>query len=291
MNPQIGFIGLGTMGFPMAKNLLKSGQEIMVWNRTLSKSQELARDGATVAKSVQDVFQACSIVFIMLANGHVMDHVLERSTKHFAPMVKGKTIVQMGTVLPVYSDALRHDVENAGGHYIEAPVSGSRIPAEQRQLVTMIAGEAPLRPKIIRLLGTMTREIIDCGTVPKAMHTKLAVNTYLIGLVTSLVESFHYAIQAGIDLNIWEQVLCSGPMANEVMKIKAKKLISHDFKKQAAIHDVLYNAMLITGSADSIQADTPILDICEKLFHDADHNGHGQDDMAAVLKAYGTASE
>jgi len=290
MDHHVGFIGLGTMGFPMARNLLKSGQTLRVWNRTQDKSKTLGQEGAIIAETVQDVFQDCDIIFAMLANGHILDQVLNRSAVGFGDMVKGKTLVQMGTVLPVYSEALGREIELAGGQYIEAPVSGSRIPAEQGQLVAMIAGDSVLRSRISQLLKPIAREIVDCGSVPKAMHTKLAVNTYLIGLVTALVESMHYATQAGIDLKILEQVLGSGPMANDVMKIKLDKLIRHDFDRQASIHDVLYNATLITGSATSIQADTPLLSVCEKLFHHVEHNGYGQEDMIAVLKAYGDQS-
>ncbi len=287
MDQHVGFIGLGTMGFPMARNLLKSGHTLKVWNRTQAKSQELSREGAVVGKTVQDVFEDSDIIFVMLANGHILDQVLDRSDARFSDMVKGKTLVQMGTVLPIYSEALGRDMERAGGQYIEAPVSGSRVPAERGELVAMIAGDSAIRSRITKFLEPMTREIVDCGSVPKAMHTKLAVNTYLIGLVTALVEAIHYATQAGIDLKILEQVLGSGPMANDVMKIKLDKLIRHDFDRQASIHDVLYNAMLITGSATSIQADTPLLNVCEKLFHHVEHNGYGQEDMIAVLKAYG----
>ncbi|NVJ93420.1 MAG: NAD(P)-dependent oxidoreductase [Methylocystaceae bacterium] len=286
MHQEIGFIGLGTMGQPMAENLLQAGNNLVVWNRSQDKSHHLQKMGARVAPSPEAVFSSCEIILIMLANGDVMDHVFKRESDTFQQLVDKKVIVHMGTTLPRYSSGLKEDIEKAGGSYLEAPVSGSKVQAQEGKLVSMIAGPDAHRDMIAKLIAPVAQSVIDCGTVPNAMHTKLAVNTYLIGLVTSLVEAVNYAEHAGINMKVFEQVLCSGPMANDVMKIKLNKLLNNDFTRQASIQDVLYNNKLITETAKDIEADTPLLHTCEMLIHQAFNQGFAQEDMAAILKAY-----
>src|SRR4051812_36938483 len=137
----VGFIGLGVMGAPMALNLARAGVPLVVWNRTPERTDALRVAGAAVACSVREVFDRADPVILMLANAAAMDAVLRRGTAQFARMVRGHTVVHMGTTAPEYSRELEQDVSNAGGRYVEAPVSGSRIPAQGGDLVGMLAGE------------------------------------------------------------------------------------------------------------------------------------------------------
>ena len=124
----VGFIGLGHMGLPMALNMLRAGTPLMVWNRSRDKAELTAEAGATVARSPAHVFRDSTTVFLMLANGAVIDEVLERGTPRFDQMVAGRTLVHMGTTAAAYSERLSRDIASAGGRYVEAPVSGSRRP-------------------------------------------------------------------------------------------------------------------------------------------------------------------
>ncbi len=133
----VGFIGLGTMGEAMAVNLVKAGTPLLVWNRSPSKCEILAKVGADPA----EVFARCEVVFLMLVDGGAMDAVLARGDRAFGDRVKGRTLINTATTTPSYSKALESDVRAEGGRYVEAPVSGSRKPAEAGQLVAMLAGE------------------------------------------------------------------------------------------------------------------------------------------------------
>lgn len=137
----IGFIGLGVMGLPMALNLAHAGTSLLVWNRSPEKYEQLCDAGAQVAISPAQVFEQARIVILMLADEAVMDTVLERGTPNFAKHVAQRIIVHMGTTSPEYSRSLEADIRAAGGQYVEAPVSGSRKPAEAGQVVIMLAGD------------------------------------------------------------------------------------------------------------------------------------------------------
>ena len=136
----IGFIGLGKMGSPMAANLLHAGIPLIVWNRNAEKSKALEAVGACVADSVSELFANASIILMMLLDEQAIDTVLERGTAGFDALVSGKTVVNLGTTSAEYSSKLELDLVRAGGRYVEAPVSGSRVPAERGALVGMVAG-------------------------------------------------------------------------------------------------------------------------------------------------------
>lgn len=137
-NP-IGFIGLGTMGEAMALTLVKAGTRLLFWTRTRAKAEILAAAGADVAQEAADVFAHSATVFLMLVDSGAIDTVLDRGGAAFAARVTGRTVVHMGTTSPAYSRELEADISSVGGYYVEAPVSGSRKPAEAGQLVAMLA--------------------------------------------------------------------------------------------------------------------------------------------------------
>jgi 3-hydroxyisobutyrate dehydrogenase len=289
--PPLGFIGLGSMGEPMALNLVKAGIPVLVWNRSSRKQEVLRAAGAAVAGSPAELFGQAGIVILMLANGAAVDAVLQRGTADFAINVAQHVIVHMGTTSPEYSRALEADVRGAGGDYVEAPVSGSRKPAEAGQLVAMLAGDPDPVARVRALLGPMCRETMVCGSVPNALLMKLAVNLFLIATVTGLAESVHFADRNGVDLDQLMAVLNAGPMASDVSRVKLPKLVGQDFEVQAGISDVLMNNRLIAEAARQAGIASPLLDACHALYREAVTLGHGALDMAAVVKAIEARSD
>lgn len=281
----LGFIGLGVMGAPMACNLIKAGTPLLVWNRAPEKSEALRALGATVASTPAAVFEGAQIVILMLANEAAIDSVLGRGTSIFETLVSEHIIIQMGTTSPEYSQALEAAIREAGGQYVEAPVSGSRKPAEAGQLVAMLAGSPDVLERVRPLLQPMCHETFVCGSVPNALLMKLAVNLFLITLVTGLAESTHFAERHGLDLQQFLSILNAGPMASDVSRTKAPKLIERDFSVQAAISDVLKNNRLIAEAARSTNLASPLLDVCYALYGETESLGYGALDMAAVLHA------
>jgi 3-hydroxyisobutyrate dehydrogenase len=281
----IGFIGLGLMGRPMALNLARAGTPLVVWNRTAARSGELRAAGARVAAGPAEVFAEAEVVILMLAGEQAVDQVLGRGTPAFAARVAGHTIVPMGTTSPAYSRGLETDVRAAGGAYVEAPVSGSRKPAEAGELVAMLAGDPAATAAVRPLLKPMCHQTTVCGPVPGALYMKLAVNLYLITMVTGLAEAVHFADRHGLDLDRFLAVLDAGPMASGVSRVKARKLVDHDFTPQAAAADVLMNNRLVAEAARESALASPLLDVCHELYAETVAEGHGAADMVAVVRA------
>lgn len=289
--PPIGFIGLGTMGEAMALRLVAAGARLLVWNRTRTRTATLAAAGADVAREAADVFARSATVFLMLVDAAAMDAVLDRGGTAFAARVTGRTIVHMGTTSPAYSRELEADIRAVGGSYVEAPVSGSRKPAEAGQLVAMLAGDRDAVAHVRPLLTPMCRDTMICGAVPNALLMKLSVNVFLIALVTGLAEAVHFADRHGLDLHQLVAVLSAGPMASDVSRGKAPKLVARDFAVEATISNVLENNRLIAEAAREAGVASPLLDVCHALYRETRALGFGDADMAAVLEAIEARSD
>jgi 3-hydroxyisobutyrate dehydrogenase len=273
------------MGEPMALNLLKAGTPLLVWNRSPAKSALLAKAGAAVAKDPAEVFARCNVVIVMLLDGPALDSVLGRGRGAFGVRVEGRTLINMATPPPGYSTSLEADVGAAGGRYVEAPVSGSRKPAESGQLVAMLAGDPEVVQSVRPLLAPMCRDAVACGPVPNALYMKLAVNLFMMAMVTGLAEAVHFAERHRLDLGQFVAVLDASPMASDVSRVKAAKLVDGDFAVQAAISNVLQNVRLIADAAREAGVASPLLDVCHALFRETEALGLAGADMVAVIRA------
>jgi len=192
----------------------------------------------------------------------------------------------LGTTAPAHSRGLERDVRAAGGQYVEAPVSGSRKPAEAGRLIAMIAGDPQVVSAVSPVLGPMCRQVVQCGIVPNGLLMKLAVNIFLITMVTGLAEAAHFAERQGLDLEQFSAVLTGGPMASEVSRTKLIKLASREFSVQAAIANVRENNRLISQAARAAHVSSPVMDACSALYEEAAALGLDDADMAAVLRAF-----
>jgi 3-hydroxyisobutyrate dehydrogenase len=271
----VGFIGLGTMGLPMARRLARAGTDLVVWNRSPGR----AGGFADVATDLDDLFARADVVILMLRGEDTIRDVLTGRA------LDGRTVVHMGTTAPGFSQELAATVARAGGAYVEAPVSGSRKPAEDGELVAMLAGD-PAAVELVRpLLAPMCRETFVCGPVPRALTMKLAVNVFLIATVTGLAESFHFADRHGLDLRLLRSILDAGQMSSSISRVKTAKLAARDFEIQAGLADVLENNRLVVEAARSAGAASPVIDACFDLYTESVALGHGADDMAGVIIA------
>ena len=281
----VGFIGLGHMGEPMAANLLRARGDLVVWNRSPAAASRLHDLGARVMATPALVLDACDTVILMLANLDVINETLGRTARSFTTAVQGRIIINMGTIAPVDSDELNQALAAHGATYVEAPVSGSRVPAQDGALVAMLAGPAGVVDHVETLLSAMCASVVRCGAVPRALTTKLAVNVFLIDMVTGLAEATRFAEASGIDLDVFRTVLDSGPMGSGVSRLKLAKLLAEDYAPQATVRDVRYNSRLILDQAFTTGTELPLLTGCEELLGAAEQLGHEDADMVAVLLA------
>lgn len=285
----VGFAGIGIMGAPMAGRLLEAGEPLMVWSRRPESSAELVERGAQRAADPDALFAACGTVILMLRDEAATDAVLGRGTAAFERRVAGRRVIVMGTNSPAYSAALDTDIRAAGGRYVEAPVSGSRVPAEQGRLVLMLAGaDAAELAEVGELLAPLGVDAVPCGEVPGALRTKLAVNHYMMAMVAALAESITTARAAGVETSAMLRVLEASPMDSAIGRVKGAKLVAGDETPQAAISDVVKNCGLSLEAARGAGAETPILELVADLYARTAASGFADADMVAVARMFRT---
>ncbi len=290
MDDRIGFLGLGIMGRPMAANLIAAGVPLTVWNRSRLAIDELVAIGATAAASVGDLFARSDVVIVMLGNESATDATLDRASGGIVRLVPGRVLVNMGTVSPGYSAGLAAEVRAADGAFVEAPVSGSRIPAEQGRLVGMVAGDPVDVERVRPLLAPLCAETTVCGEVPSALQMKLAANVFLIATVTGLAEAFAFADGLALDLEALRSIVDGGQMASPISRLKTAKLVSGDLAAQASIGDVLMNADLILDAARAAGIDVSVTTASRALYAEAADRGDGGLDMVGVARAIAARS-
>jgi 3-hydroxyisobutyrate dehydrogenase len=227
----------------------------------------------------------------MLANEAVTDAVLGRDEPGFGERVRDHLLVAMGSNAPDYSRALAADLHRHGARYVEAPVSGSRTPAEQGALVGLLGGDPDDLDRVRPLLAPLCRTTVSCGSVGDALLMKLAVNLYLDTTMVALAEAVHFADRNGLDLDAFQTALGSGALASDLTRVKVPKLIARDFAVQAAITDVHYNTRLIADAARAAGLASPLLDLCSELYGESLALGNARLDMAAVLEAIEARTE
>ena len=169
---RIGFLGLGMMGMPMALNLARTFP-LTVWNRSSSKYPALTQAGATIGTTPSQVVEKSDVIFTMLFDGPAIQSIVD---ERFKSAIRGKTLVNTSSVPVDFSRRLAEQINEAGGDFIEMPVSGSKVPAEQGQLVGMMAGDPETAERVKPFVRPLTKAAVYCGPIGSGLKTKYAVN-------------------------------------------------------------------------------------------------------------------
>ena len=284
---KIGFIGMGTMGLPMAVNMSRAGLELMVYNRTSGKAGPALEAGAVEADSPAALFKWADTVVMMLSGPSAIDEVLGQIIQNQAEALKGKSVVNMGTNPPAFSRQLAARLEKAGAVFVDAPVSGTKVQAEEGALLVMTGGPDEVLEELSPIFGAVGNKVVKCGAVPRAGIMKLAVNIVLCASIAGLVEGVHFAQKSGLDIKIFFQLILGGPLKNDMFAIKAKKIMEQDFTPQASIGTVRELLKHIKDTAYEMNAFIPNTLSNVSLIASAVDQGLAEEDACAIIKVFG----
>lgn len=283
---RIGFLGLGNMGLPMATNMAKAGLDIMVFNRTRGKSGRALRAGAVEVDSLIALFEQADTVVMMLSGPDAicanLDPIFENNHRIF----QKKVFVNMGTNPPSFSRQLALRLEKRGATFIDAPVSGTKVQAEEGTLLMMTSGPEKIHQALAPLYNAVSKTVVHCGPLPNAGMMKLAVNIVLSASLSGLMEGAHFAEKSGLDLKTFFQLVLGSPLGNDMFAIKAKKIMEQDYAPQASIGTVREMLKHITDTAYDIQAYIPNTLSNMNLITTAMNQGLGSEDACALIKTF-----
>lgn len=282
---KIGLIGLGIMGKPMAKNLLKAGYELVVNDRNQASIDEVVAAGASYATQAE-IGESCDVVLTMLPNSPQVKEVMLGDDGVAAHMKAGSTFIDMSSINPVASKEIAAVLEAKGIDMLDAPVSGGEPKAIDGTLSFMVGGKQEVFDKFKDLLGAMGASVVRCGGVGAGNTTKLANQIIVACNIQALAEALTLAQKAGVDPELVFQAIRGGLAGSTVMEAKAPMMIAGNdkpgFKIDLHIKD-LNNAL---DCAHTVGSPLPMTAAVQEVMQWLHNNACGQNDHSAIAKYY-----
>jgi len=281
---KVGFIGLGIMGSRMAAKLLRAGHELIVYNRTPGKAEALVNQGAELATSPEALAEKCRLVFTMLSTPEAVE---DTALGHngFLKFLPGNSLwVDCSTVNPSFTLKMSNSAKKMGNRFLDAPVSGSLVPAEKGELIFFVGGDAADLAQVQALLDVMGKAVVHVGANGQGSSMKMVNNTLLAQAMAGFAEALRLGSSLGISEDMLFQTLLNGPAAAPFLKLKQTKILSQDYAPEFPLewmHKDLYLAS-ITAYEQNIAL--PALHATKELYAQAKERGFGSEDMSAIYK-------
>jgi 3-hydroxyisobutyrate dehydrogenase len=274
---RVAVLGTGAMGAPMARNLLAAGHDVAVWNRSRAKAEAI--EGVHPAGSPALAVEGAELVITMLSDGDAV----ERTIANALPSLdRGTVWAQMSTVGLHATERFARLAQEHGLEYVDAPVLGTRAPAEQGELIVLGAASQAVRKRCEPVFEAIAKRTLWVGEPPTGTKLKLVVNTWIIGLVETLAETVALARDLGLDPATFLEVIEGEPFDSRYAQIKGKAMIEGEFPPSVRLALALKDAGLVLEAAE-IQL--PLVQTVAEQFQQAFAAGHGDEDMAAVIHA------
>ena len=249
-NPTIGFIGLGIMGKPMARNLIKAGYPLVVHNRSRAAVEELTKDGAQSAASSKQVAAQSEVIITMLPDSPDVELVYAGENGVFTGAKPGALLIDMSSISPVVTRKLAEDAEKRGLDMIDAPVSGGEAGAIGATLSIMIGGRAAAVERAMPIFQTLGKNIVHVGDAGAGQVTK-AANQMVVGATIAIVsEALVLAAKAGVDPAKVRQALLGGFAQSKILDAHGQKMLERNFKPgfRIRLHEKDMKIALAAGS-------------------------------------------
>ena len=284
MDKNIGFIGLGTMGAPMAWNIYKTGYNLSVYNRSAEKTVRFSEAGIPVYDSPSTLAEHSEIIIIMVTDSEALKDVLLKDDGVINGLRPGATVINMSTVSISSTLGAAELVENADGQFLDVPVSGTKKPAEDGTLVILAGGGKSLITEMSSVLNAMGKQIIHCGVVGEATKMKLAINLLLGSMMQGFAEFLNFGTKQGLEINRMIETLEAGGLHAPFYAAKGALIESGNFEKNFPVNLMLKDLNLVMDASGDAGLPLPQTAATREMFSAARGAGFGDEDMAAVTK-------
>ncbi len=276
-NIKIGWIGLGNMGNPMVKNLIKANFPVTVYNRSADKTIDF-KETATIAQSISELVQNNDIIFTMLTNDDAVNHVYQEIDKE---ELSGKLFIDCSTISQEGSLKVAALIKSKNASFLDAPVAGSTGPATEGTLIMLVGGEKAdieFAQPYFDKLGKLTKHLGENG---KGIAAKLAINYFLSLIYQGLAETVLLAEQLGVDRKNMLEIINESACGSGATKVKTRLLINEDYKPAFALDLMLKDILL----AQKAGADFPLSQAMIDTYQSAQNKGLGTKDVIGIIEA------
>jgi 3-hydroxyisobutyrate dehydrogenase-like beta-hydroxyacid dehydrogenase len=282
MRMRIGFLGLGTIGEPIANNLRKAGHDLTVWNRTAAKADHIVSKGGKLSRTPRECASGRDLVFTCLSDERALDAVLEGPDGVLAGLARGDTLVDLSTAGTRATRSLVARAAERGVAFVSAPVLGSRLAAQQAQLVVLAGGPAEAREKVRPALHAVSARVIDLDDAVHAALMKLCVNAVGGAMVAAFGEALALGVSGGLPLWKLVEVIQASPFHSPLFLVKGELVEKGDFAPRFSVALAEKDERLAQEAAADQGAKLPVSEAVRRLLADAADSGRGGDDVAAV---------
>ena len=280
---QIGFIGIGLMGFPMAKNLLKSGYKLKVFNRSQDKAERLKEFGAELSTSIKAAVTSSDVIITMLTDDAAVEKVI--SSDEFIKNIKpNATVIDMSSINPVLSKKCAKLLKEKKINYLDAPVSGGTIGAEEASLAIMVGGDEKTFKKcydLLKILGNPTL----VGPVSSGQISKLA-NQIIVGVtIGAVAEAVTLCEKSGTNPSKMIEALSGGWADSKILQTHGKRMINKDFSPKGKTTTQLKDMTNIINAGKAVETHLPISSLIKEMYKELVADGHGNTDHSSLYNA------
>jgi len=276
----VAVLGTGNMGAPIARNLLRAGLTVRVWNRTPAKAEPLVADGATYAPQPAAAVAGADVVITMLADGAAVEHVMAD-----ARLSPDTVWLQMSTIGVEWTERLADLAARQGVAFVDAPVSGSSEPAEKGELVILASGARAVRARVEPIFDVLGRQTLWLEHVGDGSRLKLVLNNWLAVLVEGMAETLTLSETLGLDPHLFVGTIAGGPLASPYAVSKGNAMLDARFEPGFPLRHAAKDATLARDAATDRGAALPLTDALLRRWQEAIALGHGDDDVASAVTA------
>ncbi len=279
----VAVLGTGVIGAAIARNLAAAGLETAAWNRTAERARPLADDGVRIAEEVGDAVRGAEAVLTALSDGPSVEHVMAGAGGGLMAAESGAVWIQTSTVGIDATERLAELAGDAEVSLLDAPVLGTKEPAEKGELIVLASGPAAALERCRPVFAAIGARTVELGEEPgEATRMKLVLNSWLLALTAGLAESIALADALGVDPEEFLSVIEGGPLDVAYAHLKGAMMINRDYETSFALSNAAKDARLVLEAAAADGVELPVAAAVRDLFAEAEALGHGEADMAAV---------
>lgn len=281
-NNAIGFVGLGIMGRPMVKNLIKAGYSVIVYDIVKAAVEEMVSEGAAQASSAAEAARGVNTVITMVPDSADSEAAIMGAGGVLEGAVSGSTVIDMSSIAPGMSQRIGSACENAGVSFLDAPVSGGEPKAIDGTLAIMVGGKRETFDKYVEIFEVLGGSVVLCGGYGAGNTTKLANQIIVAANIEAVGEALVLAKKAGLDPNVVYQAIRGGLAGSTVMDAKAPMMIDGDFKPgfRIKLHQKDLHNALLTGK--ELGVPLPVTSLVQQMIGSLMNDGKGDLDHSAI---------
>ena len=282
---QLGFLGLGTMGAPMARHLLKAGHDVALWSNTASKAQDLAKEGAGKACATpEEVAKVADVIFYCVGDTAMAREIALGPKGLLGGVRKGSIIADCSTISPAASKEIGLEFADHGAHFLDAPCTGSKPGAEKATLTFMVGGEQAAFERAKPYFEIMGKVFYYCGAAGQGLQAKLTQNLILANIMQAFAEGMVLATKGGISPSLMLEILDNSAAKSGLISFKAPYILSRDFGTQFATKWMHKDVGLALESGKELGVPLPVTALTEQMLRANMASGRADDDFCSLIR-------